>query len=101
MRRFGRILLILVIVIVLALGGLTGYGVYTTRRMLPQITGKLVLQGLAGDVEIIRDEYGVPQIYANTPADLFSQGVIQCARPLVADGVQSPCGAGTHHRIDG
>lgn len=77
MRRLGRILLVIVIIIVLALGALTGYGVYTTRRMLPQITGKLVLQGLKGEVEIYRDQYGVPQIYANSPDDLFfAQGVV-------------------------
>jgi penicillin amidase len=77
MKKLRRILLVIAVILALVLGALTGYGVYTTRRMLPQITGKLVLPGLKGEVQVIRGEFGVPQIFANSPEDLFfAQGVV-------------------------
>jgi penicillin amidase len=53
--------------------GLTWLG----RRRLPQIDGTLSLPGLQGQVEVIRDRWGVPHIYANSSHDLFfAQGFI-------------------------
>ncbi len=47
------------------------------RGRLPQIQGKLSLPGLSGRVEVIRDRWGVPHIYAGNPHDLFfAQGVV-------------------------
>ncbi len=41
------------------------------RRRLPQVGGTLSLSGLMGPVEIIRDRWGVPHIYASNELDAF------------------------------
>ncbi len=47
------------------------------RRPLPDLDGARVLSGLDGPVEILRDDHGIPQIYADTSADLFfAQGYV-------------------------
>ncbi|WP_326698070.1 penicillin acylase family protein [Streptomyces sp. NBC_01754] len=81
-RKKGRRARLLVIVLVLALVAGVGYGAYwtvsTVRASYPQTTGTLELKGLSGDVEVKRDAYGVPQIYADSDADLFrAQGFVQ------------------------
>ncbi len=54
-------------------GGLT----WMSRRRLPQIEGTLVRPGLNGTVEIVRDRWGVPHIYAKDAHDLFfAQGFV-------------------------
>jgi penicillin amidase len=48
-----------------------------SRKRLPQINGNLTLPGLSKQVEIIRDRWGVPHIYADNLNDLFfAQGFI-------------------------
>jgi penicillin amidase len=45
---------------------------------LPQIEGTIDLPSLQGDVEVIRDPWGVPHIYASNQDDLFfAQGFVQ------------------------
>ncbi len=52
-------------------------GVVLVRRPLPQTSGTLELPGLTGEVEVIRDENGIPQIYADTTEDLMrAQGFV-------------------------
>ena len=47
------------------------------RTKLAQVDGKLQLQGLRAPVEVIRDRWGVPHIYAsNVPDALFAQGFV-------------------------
>lgn len=47
------------------------------RRSLPQTSGALVLPGLRARVEVIRDRWGVPHIYAQHNTDLFqAQGFV-------------------------
>lgn len=43
---------------------------WLNRKSLPQTTGVLTLPGLDGEVEIIRDRWGVPHIYAKSAPDL-------------------------------
>lgn len=51
--------------------------VYLFRRPLPKINGTLRLRGLRNSVEVIRDTWGVPHIYAQNRDDLFSaQGFV-------------------------
>ncbi|MFI9492958.1 MULTISPECIES: penicillin acylase family protein [Streptomyces] len=81
-RKKGRRARLLVIVLVLALVAGVGYGAYwsvsTVRASYPQTTGTLELKGLTGDVDVKRDAYGIPQIYADSDADLFrAQGFVQ------------------------
>lgn len=50
---------------------------WLARRRLPQTTGTLRLCDLASPVEIIRDRWGVPHIYAANTHDLtFAQGFV-------------------------
>ncbi|MBA3529994.1 MAG: penicillin acylase family protein, partial [Propionibacteriaceae bacterium] len=61
----------------LVIGALSSLAVGTVRRSFPETEGRLVLPGLAGTVEVLRDHYGVPQIYADNPEDLFeAQGYV-------------------------
>jgi len=48
-----------------------------SRRRLPQTQGTLHLPGLTASVEVIRDRWGVPHIYAENSHDLmFAQGFV-------------------------
>ncbi|MET9866266.1 penicillin acylase family protein, partial [Streptomyces sp. NPDC006386] len=81
-RRKGRKARLIVLVLVLALIGGVAFGAYwsisTVRASFPQTKGTLTLKGLSGPVEVKRDNYGIPQIYASSDADLFmAQGYVQ------------------------
>lgn len=45
--------------------------VTVVRRPLPPTEGAEVLPGLTGDVEVLRDAHGVPQVWADTTEDLM------------------------------
>jgi len=57
--------------------GVALWGRWSVRRAFPQTEGTIQVPGLDGQVEVIRDEFGVPHIYADTPHDLFmAQGFV-------------------------
>lgn len=65
--------IILVLAVVLA-----GLVMTQGRRPLPQTTGTITLPDLDGEVEVLRDERGIPHIYADTMGDLMrAQGYVQ------------------------
>ena len=77
MRRISRWPIFTAVVLVLALGGLTSLGIATVRTSFPETSGRLMVSGLKGQVEVLRDSYGVPHIYADNPEDLFqAQGYV-------------------------
>ncbi|WP_200958026.1 penicillin acylase family protein [Nocardioides sp. Soil805] len=46
-------------------------------RPLPDTDGEVDVPGLAGEVEVVRDAQGIPQVYADTDADLLrAQGYV-------------------------
>ena len=48
------------------------------RRSLAQIEGEIALPGLTAEVEVLRDRWGVPHVYAQNTDDLFfAQGFVQ------------------------
>lgn len=52
-------------------------GVVLPRRSFPLVRGELHLPGLQAPVEVFRDEFGVPHIFAETKYDLFfTQGYV-------------------------
>jgi penicillin amidase len=56
-----------------AAAAVAGVGlVAALRRPLPRTAGKLTLTGLHAQVEVRRDRWGVPHIYADANADLFA-----------------------------
>ncbi|MBT9148973.1 MAG: penicillin acylase family protein [Dehalococcoidia bacterium] len=78
-RRIWRIVLLVIAVVVafvLIGGGLFYYDL--TRGPLPQHDGELVVEGLIDTVEILRDQWDIPHIYARNMHDLFfAQGFTQ------------------------
>src|SRR3954469_23249165 len=67
-----------VLVLVLALIAAAVFAVVTVRRSFPQTSGRIDVPGLSAEVKVVRDAYGVPQIYADTAHDLFfAQGYVQ------------------------
>jgi penicillin amidase len=53
------------------------------RTRLPQTQGKLRLRGLAAPVDVLRDSWGVPHIYAASPRDaVFAQGFVHAQERL-------------------
>jgi penicillin amidase len=50
---------------------------HLASRALARIDGEMKVPGLRADVRVIRDEWGVPHIYANSDTDLFfAQGFV-------------------------
>ncbi|MFH8490578.1 penicillin acylase family protein [Streptomyces longisporoflavus] len=81
-KKKGRRARLIVIVLVLAIVAGIGYGAYwsvdTVRASFPQTKGTIKLDGLSGPVDVKRDGNGIPQIYAESDADLFmAQGFVQ------------------------
>ncbi|RYV50389.1 penicillin acylase family protein [Pengzhenrongella frigida] len=76
-RRAVRLILVVAGVVVLALIATSVLALVVVRRPLPQVGGTLDLPGLTADVDVVRDARGVPQITAETSADLFrAQGFV-------------------------
>lgn len=67
MRWVKRILVFLLLVLLAA----TAYGVFTVRRSFPQVSDEIEIAGLDSRVEVLRDDLGVPHIYASNEHDLF------------------------------
>jgi penicillin amidase len=71
----GRILKIVGIVVLLAVLAGAGFLWRLHRRALPSYEGTVALQGLKAPVEILRDRWGVPHIFAQSDEDAyFAQG---------------------------
>jgi penicillin amidase len=77
MKLFARIGLILLAIIALLIVVLALVGVVNVRRPFPDTNTTLTLPGLQDEVNVYRDENGIPQIYAQNEHDLFlAQGYI-------------------------
>jgi penicillin amidase len=61
-----------------AAAGLVGVGLLAVlRRSLPRTSGTLTLPGLRAPVQVLRDRWGIPHIYAKSNHDLFmAQGYV-------------------------
>ncbi|MFQ5400981.1 MAG: penicillin acylase family protein [Anaerolineae bacterium] len=72
------------------------------RRPLPQTSGEQTIQGLSKPVEIIRDRWGVPHIYAQTEQDLFfAQGFVHAQDRLFQMDINRRVGVGRLSEIIG
>jgi penicillin amidase len=66
------------VLVVLALIAAFVAAVVTVRKSFPQTSGRIAVPGLGAKVTVVRDTAGIPQVYANTPHDLFyAQGYVQ------------------------
>jgi penicillin amidase len=76
-RRLLRFLVISGIALATLLLVVAGTGIFVVRHSFPSYDGTIELSGLEADVEVVRDANGIPQIYADKPADLFAaQGYV-------------------------
>ncbi|HEX8939132.1 MAG TPA: penicillin acylase family protein [Candidatus Limnocylindrales bacterium] len=74
LRRVLAGLLAVVLVVVVAFGGLVAW---VSARATPQVQGSLHVPGLQGSVTVLRDAAGIAQLYADSPHDLFlAQGYV-------------------------
>lgn len=77
-RRVRFIVIAFVLLLVAGIGFGSYWSVSTVRASFPQTSGSLKLKGLSGPVDVMRDGNGIPQIYADSPEDLFrAQGFVQ------------------------
>ena len=69
------VVLVGILLILIALSSVAGYR--TVHRSFPQTAGEIHLAGLDGQVDVYRDEFGIPQVYAASEHDLFfAQGYL-------------------------
>lgn len=72
--RFLNRLIVIVLLVVLAAGVLV---VHVVRSSYPATSGEVRVPGLQSSVEVFRDSYGIPHIYASNDHDLFlAQGYV-------------------------
>ena len=75
--KFRRVLVSIISIIVVLAIVLGVVGVYLARSSFPRVSGEVKLTGLNFPVDIYRDSYGIPNIYAQTTYDLFfTQGYV-------------------------
>ncbi len=92
------ILVLLALILALLAAGL----VLFLRRSLPQTQGTVRLIGLKDQVEVIRDRWGVPHIYADSAEDLFfAQGYVHAQDRLWQMELQRRAGSGRLSEITG
>jgi penicillin amidase len=76
-RRLLKILKILGLTLVVLVVVLAAVAIWMVRRSWTQTAGTLAVNGISAPVEVIRDEWGVPHIYAANEHDLFfAQGYV-------------------------
>jgi len=76
-RRLRKILKFLGLALLALIVVLAVVGFWFVRRGWPQTDGEITVAGLSAPVEVIRDAWGVPHIYAANEADLFfAQGYV-------------------------
>ncbi len=77
LKRARRVLIIVAVLLVMAVVGVGVLGVSTVRQSFPQTGGELAIEGLTTSVSVLRDDRGIPTIYADTASDLFrAQGFV-------------------------
>ncbi|MDH6127931.1 penicillin acylase family protein [Kitasatospora sp. GP82] len=77
-RRARLIVLVLVVLLVAAVVGGGYWAVNAVRASYPDVSGSVSVPGMSAPVDVKRDANGIPQLYADTPEDLFrAQGYVQ------------------------
>ncbi len=77
-RRWWKIVLgAIVALLVIVVLGVTVFMRVSVRRAFPDVEGEVAIGGLEASVEVVRDDMGIPHIYADNPHDLFlAQGFV-------------------------
>jgi penicillin amidase len=78
MHKALRTTLIALVAVILVLAIIAGAFLVIRGRSFPRTRGTLAMKGLDAPVDIVRDSYGVPHIYAKTMHDMyFAEGFVQ------------------------
>ena len=97
-----RIFFWLACLIVAILLGVAAYAYLVVRSALPQLDGRLLVNGLSAPVTVTRDTHGVPTIEAKSLEDLFfAQGYVTAQDRLWQMDVMRRFGAGELSEILG
>ena len=99
MRRMGRLIMALirlvVVLLILAILGVIAMGAVTTQRGWAQTTGTISVPGLHHPATVTRDAYGIIQISADDPHDLFlAQGYVHAQERMWQMEMSRRIGAG-------
>jgi penicillin amidase len=99
MRHVGHLLRALIrlgiVLLTLAIVGLIAIGAILTQRGWAQTTGTITLDGLHHPATVTRDAYGIIQITANDPHDLFeAQGYLHAQERMWQMEISRRIGAG-------
>lgn len=96
MRRVRKVITrILIFFLVMSLV-LAAAGVWFIRRSWPQLDGTISVSGLSAPVRVVRDQWGIPHIYAETDRDLvFAQGYVHSQDRLWQMEFNRRLGSGT------
>jgi len=82
------------LVLSLVVAGL--FALALARRPLPQTGGEVEVAGLTGRVTVLRDDAGIPQIYADSPTDLaLAQGYVTAQERFFQMDVRRRSASGT------
>jgi penicillin amidase len=87
--------IVFLVIVVVLMAALAGWLFLFFGRPLPKVKGSLHLAGLEKRVEVLRDEWGVPHIYAGSAHDLFlAQGYVHAQDRLWQMELQRRAGSG-------
>ncbi len=102
MRCMGRALIVIGVLLVVLCVILAGVGTWFVRRPWSKVSGTIEVAGLSAPVEVIRDKWGVPHIYAQNEHDLFfAQGYVHAQDRLWQMEFNRRVGSGTLSAILG
>jgi penicillin amidase len=75
MKRLWKAIKILLLALAALLIVVLALGYWKIRRSYPQVSGTVAVAGLAAPVEVVRDRWGVPHLFAQNERDLlFAEG---------------------------
>jgi penicillin amidase len=94
-RLVVRLFKLVVLVVILALLAVLVMGAITTSRGWPQTTGTIAIDGLTGNVRVVRDNAGILHLTADDPHDLFmAQGYVHAQERMWQMEISRRIGAG-------
>lgn len=77
MKRLRKAIKILLLALAALLIVVLVWGYWKIRRSYPQTEGSIAIAGLSAPVEVVRDRWGVPHLFAQNERDLFmAQGYV-------------------------
>ncbi len=77
MKKLKKAVVVLLLAVALLAVAVAGIVIRAIRKPFPQTDGNINVSGLNAEVNVLRDDFGIPHIYAQNERDLFfAQGYI-------------------------